>query len=91
MVLEVLAALDGPAARDWRVLQDWRAACPKLRALWDESTLVSEWAGVDIGKDGRVVKLDLTSRDLSCVVPAELGSLTSLTAGAYTRPLRIQA
>jgi Leucine-rich repeat (LRR) protein len=56
-------------------------------ALWDESTLVAEWAGVDIGEDGapdagRVVKIDLTSRHLSCMVPAELGRLTALT-GLY--------
>ena len=31
------------------ILRAWRAACPELRAMWDESTPVAQWAGVTLG------------------------------------------
>ena len=58
---------------------------------------MTEWERVSFGVEGadagRVVKLDLgaiyssNALDISCVVPAELGRLTALRAGPYTRTL----
>ena len=67
------------------MLREWRALCPELRALWDDSEAVTEWEGVTFneagGADvGRVVKIWLFRKGLTGDVPAALGRLTALTA-----------
>jgi leucine-rich repeat protein SHOC2 len=62
---------------DVGVLRTWRAMCPKLQERWPEDEQPKEWEGVTI-ENGRVVELDLECFDLTGVVPAEIGQLTSL-------------
>ena len=73
-----------PRVADEDVLRAWRAECPELRALWDESTSVTAWKGVTFGEAGgasgrRVVRIALEKRGLTGDVPAALGGLTALT------------
>jgi leucine-rich repeat protein SHOC2 len=73
-----------PRYADANVLRAWRAVCPELRALWDESQPVTAWAGVTFGKAGgasagRVVQIAMKGEGLTGDLPAELGGLTALT------------
>jgi len=47
------------------------------------------WEGVTVGADSRVVKIELREQKLTGVVPAALGGLTALKAGAYSRSFEI--
>jgi len=72
-------AVPTPADRDRHILLEWRASSTKLQREWsDVSAPVSAWEGVTVGAEGRVIKLELRSKSLSGVVPAELGGLTAL-------------
>ena len=86
----VKVAKDPPAAggsteSDADALRAWRAECPELRKLWDESEPVTEWEGVTFGEAGgadagRVVGIDFENKGLTGDVPAALGGLTALTS-----------
>ena len=72
------------AESDVKALCVWRAQCPELRAMWDESGPVTAWRGVTFGEAGgahagRVVKILLMGKGLTGDVPAALGGLTALT------------
>ena len=45
---------------------------------WDSNAPLSEWPGVDIDDDGRVIKLDLYGDQLRRALPPELGYLSDL-------------
>ena len=65
------------------VLRAWRAQCPELRELWDESGSVTAWEGVTFGEAGgahagRVVEIMLEDKGVTGDVPAALGGLTAL-------------
>jgi leucine-rich repeat protein SHOC2 len=69
-----------PGHGDALVLQMWRDMCPELQAIWWEvDRPVDQWRGVTM-VDGRVVRLDLSRKSLSQVVPACIGRLTALQA-----------
>jgi hypothetical protein len=75
-----------PADLDRSILLEWRASSPPLQRVWsDENAPASAWDGVNIGAGGRVVDIELREQKLTGVVPAALGVLTALKAGAYTR------
>jgi len=68
---------------DEAALRVWRAECPELQALWDESQPVTAWQGVTFGEAGdadagRVVSIRLGRKGLTGDVPAALGGLTAL-------------
>ena len=63
---------------DALVLQMWRDMCPELQAIWEVDRPVEQWRGVTM-VDGRVVRLDLSGKSLSQVVPACV-RLTALQA-----------
>jgi len=42
----------GCVESDADVLRAWRAKCPELRELWDESEPVTAWQGVTLGEAG---------------------------------------
>jgi hypothetical protein len=68
-----------PADLDRSILLECRASSPQLHKLWsDENAPVSEWDGVTVGGDGRVVKVELQSRGWTGPVPAALGGLTAM-------------
>ena len=48
------------------------------REKWLSDAPLSEWNGVKTDDDGRVIKLDLSYKDLRGEIPAELGSLSNL-------------
>ena len=62
---------------DVGVLRTWRAMCPELQDEWPEDEPAEQWSGVTM-ENGRVVKLVLECFELTGVVPAEIGQLTSL-------------
>ena len=64
---------------DALVLQMWRDMCPELQAIWEVDRPVEQWRGVTM-VDGRVVRLDLSGKSLSQVVPACIVRLTALQA-----------
>ena len=66
-----------PGHGDALVLQMWRDMCPELQAIWEVDRPVDQWQGVTM-VDGRVVRLDLSRKSLSQVVPACIGRLTAL-------------
>ena len=68
-----------PGHGDALVLQLWRDMCPELQAIWEVDRPVEQWRGVTM-VDGRVVRLDLSRKSLSQVVPACIGRLTALQA-----------
>ncbi|CAN0252849.1 unnamed protein product, partial [Pylaiella littoralis] len=45
---------------------------------WGTGTPVSQWHGVKVNDQGRVVKLDLFNNNLRGTIPEELGKLTAL-------------
>ena len=47
---------------------------------WDSNAPLSEWPGVDIDDDGRVIELDLWDYQLRRALPPELGGLSDLQA-----------
>jgi len=54
-----------PADLDRSILLEWRASSPQLQRVWsDENAPVSAWEGVTVGAAGRVVKLELQSKQL---------------------------
>ena len=64
---------------DRSILLEWRASSPRLQQVWsDENAPVSAWEGVTVGAAGRVVKIEIESKDLTGV-PAALGRLSALT------------
>jgi len=64
---------------DRSILLEWRASSPQLQQGWsDESAPVSEWEGVSVDAEGRVVSIDLWDWDIEGDLPAELGGLTAL-------------
>ncbi|CAN0430149.1 unnamed protein product [Pylaiella littoralis] len=46
---------------------------------WGTDTPISQWYGVEVNKQDRVVKLSLSSNNLRGQIPARLGSLSTLT------------
>ena len=77
------AASGGSAESDADALRVWRAACPELRALWDEREPVTAWEGLGFGEAGgadagRVVEASISLKGLSGDVPAALGGLAVL-------------
>jgi len=77
------AASGGSAESDADALRAWRAACPELRALWDEREPVTAWEWLGFGEAGgadagRVVEVSISLRGLSGDVPAAVGGLTAL-------------
>ena len=66
-----------PGHGDALVLQMWRDMCPELQAIWEVDRPVEQWRGVTM-VDGRVVRLDLSRKSLSQVVPACIVRLTAL-------------
>jgi hypothetical protein len=73
---EALALMLG---RDRSILLEWRASSPQLQRGWsDESAPVSEWEGVGVDAEGRVVSIDLWNWGVTGDVPAALGGLTAL-------------
>ena len=58
-------ATDGP---NWNINTNWLSDRP-----------IGEWHGVTTNSNGRVIKLNLFSNQLTGEIPPELGSLTSLT------------
>ena len=64
---------------DALVLQMWRDMCPELQAIWEVNRPAEQWRGVTT-LDGRVVRLDLSGKSLSQVVPACIVRLTALQA-----------
>jgi len=68
-----------PGHGDALVLQMWRDMCPELQAIWEVDRPVEQWRGVTM-VDGRVVRLDLSGKSLSQVVPACIVRLTALQA-----------
>ena len=66
-----------PGHGDALVLQMWRDMCPELQAIWEVDRPPEQWRGVTM-VDGRVVRLDLSGKSLSQVVPACIGRLTAL-------------
>jgi hypothetical protein len=68
-----------PADLDRSILLEWREGSPELQQVWsDENAPVSEWEGVSVGAEGRVVNIELRAKDLEGVVPAALRGLTAL-------------
>ncbi|CAN0048770.1 unnamed protein product [Ectocarpus sp. 4 AP-2014] len=47
---------------------------------WGTSRPISEWHGVTVGNNGRVIRLKLAGNNLRGPIPAELGGLTALTS-----------
>jgi leucine-rich repeat protein SHOC2 len=66
-----------PGHGDALVLQMWRDMCPELQTIWEVDRPVEQWQGVTM-VEGRVVRLDLSGKSLSQVVPACIGRLTAL-------------
>ncbi|CAN0057871.1 unnamed protein product [Ectocarpus sp. 6 AP-2014] len=46
--------------------------------VWDTNADLSEWHGVQVNDDGRVVELDLNNNNLKGSIPEALGALTEL-------------
>jgi hypothetical protein len=68
-----------PADLDRSILVEWRDGSPQLQRVWsDDDAPVSAWEGVTVGAEGRVVKIELSGKDLTGDVPAALGGLTAL-------------
>jgi len=66
------------AASDRLALLQWRSASKVLSALWwNVNAPLSEWFGVSIGMDGRVVKIHIEGKQLTSVSPV-LGRLTAM-------------
>jgi len=63
---------------DVNVLRSLRGKCPMLLGLWDDSLPVTKWLGVELGEDGRVVRLNLSQIGMTGEVPAEIGKLAAL-------------
>ncbi|CAN0325471.1 unnamed protein product [Scytosiphon promiscuus] len=51
----------------------------KKKRGWDTRGNLSEWHGVEVNDQGRVVKLSLDSNNLQGILSAELGKLGALT------------
>ena len=67
-----------PGHGDALVLQMWRDMCPELQAIWEVDRPSGAVAWCVTMVEGRVVRLDLSEKSLSQVVPACIGRLTSL-------------
>ena len=53
---------------------------PQWFNTWDLDQPLNEWYGVHLDSDGDVVALDLTSNNLTGVIPSEIGFLIELTS-----------